>query len=293
MPSTTHEALIELFRNRPELAAELLTEPLGIMVPRFEQARLDSGDLTDLAPTEYRADAVVVLTRNGTAVLAVIIEVQLARDKRKRRTWPVYLTTLHARLRCPAILLVLCADPDTAGWCAAPIHVGHPGWELRPLALGPDKVPVVTDVDDAPHAPELVVLSAMAHGTHPDRDKVFRALIAALEHVDEDHATLYHDVVLSVLPEAARHHLEALLLTRKYEYQSDFARKYFGQGKAEGEKAGRAEGEANALLAVLDAREIAVPEEAKSRITECTDLDQLDAWIRRAVTATRIEDVLD
>lgn len=38
---------------------------------------------------------------------------------------------------------------------------------------------------------------------------------------------------------------------------------------------------------------IAVPKEAKARITECTDLDQLDAWIRRAVTATRIEDVLD
>lgn len=289
MPSTTHEALIELFRNRPELAAELLSEPLGVTVPLFEQARLDSGDLTDLAPTEYRADAVVVLTRNGTAVLAVIIEVQLARDKRKRRTWPVYLTTLHARLRCPAILLVLCADPDTAGWCAAPIHVGHPGWELRPLALGPDKVPVVTDVDDAAHTPELVVLSAMAHGTHPDRGKVFRALIAALDHVDDDHATLYHDVVLAALPTAARHHLEALMLTRKYEYQSDFARKYFGQGKAAGEAAG----EANALLSVLDAREVAVPEDAKARITACTDLEQLDSWIQRAATATRIEDVLN
>ena len=289
MPSTTHEALTELFRNRPALAAELLATSLGVTVPSFERARLDSGDLTDLAPTEYRADAVVVLTRRDQAVLAVVIEVQLARDVRKRRSWPVYLTTLHARLRCPAMLLVLCADADTAAWCRAPIEVGHPGWVLRPLALGPDTVPVVTDVEEASRAPELAVLSAMAHGGHPDRDKVFDALLAALRTIDEDHATLYYDVVSAALPEAARHHLEALMRTRTYEYQSDFARKYFGQGQ----QAGRAKGESEALLTVLAAREIDVPEDAKARITGCTDFHQLDAWIRRAATASTIEEVLD
>lgn len=281
MPSTTHEALIELFRNRPALAAELLATSLGVAVPSFERARLDSGDLTDLAPTEYRADAVVVLTRRDRAVLAVVIEVQLARDQRKHRSWPVYLTTLHARLRCPAMLLVLCADADTAAWCRTPIATGHPGWVLRPLALGPDTVPVVTDAEEASRAPELVVLSAMAHGGHPDRDKVFDALLTALRTIDEDHATLYYDVVLAALPEAARHHLEALMTARTYEYQSDFARKYFS------------EGESQALLAVLAAREIDVPEDAKARITGCTDFHQLDTWIRRAATASSIEDVLD
>ena len=281
MPSTTHEALVELFRNRPALAAELLATSLGVAVPSFEHARLDSGDLTDLRPTEYRADAVVVLTRQDLPVLAVVIEVQLARDQRKRRSWPVYLTTLHARLRCPALLLVLSADADTAAWCRTPIEIGHPGWALRPLTLGPDTVPVVTDVEEASRAPELVVLSAMAHGCHPDRDKVFDALLTALRTVDEDHATLYYDVVSAALPEAARHHLEALMRTRTYEYQSDFARKYFS------------EGESQALLAVLAAREIDVPEDAKARITGCTDFHQLDAWIRRAATASTIEDVLD
>jgi hypothetical protein len=40
-------------------------------------------------------------------------------------------------------------------------------------------------------------------------------------------------VVLAALPAAARHHLEALMATRTYKYQSDFARRYFGQGRAE------------------------------------------------------------
>jgi hypothetical protein len=77
------------------------------------------------------------------------------------------------------------------------------------------------------------------------------------------------------------------MITQKYEYQSDFARRYFGQGKAEG----KAEGEAKAVLAVLATRGIEVPDDARARITSCTDLDQLETWVRRAVTAHCVHDL--
>ncbi|WP_285487082.1 hypothetical protein, partial [Amycolatopsis taiwanensis] len=66
-----------------------------------------------------------------------------------------------------------------------------------------------------------------------------------------------------------------------YEYKSEFVRKYIHQGRAEGEAKGRAEGEAKAVLAVLESRGIEVPEQARERISGCTDLDQLEGWIRR------------
>lgn len=72
-----------------------------------------------------------------------------------------------------------------------------------------------------------------------------------------------------------------------YEYQSDFVRRFIFQGRAEG----KAEGEAAAVLAVLDARGIEVPDDARARIIECSDLDQLDAWVRRAVTVASIHDL--
>ncbi|MGY2063791.1 hypothetical protein ACW9HQ_53585 [Nocardia gipuzkoensis] len=56
MPSAVHEALIELFRLRPELVAELLTSVVGMRLPEFDQARLDSADFPDIDPTEYRAE---------------------------------------------------------------------------------------------------------------------------------------------------------------------------------------------------------------------------------------------
>lgn len=55
MPSLHHEALLQLFRNRPLLAPELLREAL----PPFSEARLESAELTDIQPAEYRADLVV------------------------------------------------------------------------------------------------------------------------------------------------------------------------------------------------------------------------------------------
>jgi hypothetical protein len=46
------------------------------------------------------------------------------------------------------------------------------------------------------------------------------------------------------------------------------------------------------LFAVLAARGIDVPDDARGRITGCKDLDQLASWIQRAATATSIDDVI-
>lgn len=44
---------------------------------------------------------------------------------------------------------------------------------------------------------------------------------------------------------------------------------------------------------MLAARGIDVPDDARTRITECSDLDQLDAWIGRATTATSVQELFD
>lgn len=68
MPSRLHEALLLLFRNRPELAPELLNQALGIKLPDHTEVRIESTDLSEFPPTEYRADLVVLLC-DGKPVL--------------------------------------------------------------------------------------------------------------------------------------------------------------------------------------------------------------------------------
>ena len=53
-----------------------------------------------------------------------------------------------------------------------------------------------------------------------------------------------------------------------------------------------ARGEARAVLTVLEARGVAVPAEVRDKILACTDLAQLDSWLRRATTATYIHEVV-
>jgi hypothetical protein len=281
MPSYGHEVLVEMFRDRPALAAELLTGLFGVSVPVFEQARVFSADLTNVAPTEHRADAVVTLTVGDRPVLAVVVEVQLRDDGHKRWAWPAYVVNLYARLRCPVELLVVCPDPATARWCSKPIAVNGSGFVLTPQVLGRAEVPVVTDPELARRQPQLAVLSAMVHGERSGQQGVFEALLAALEVVDHSHAKMYTDIVLMALPAAVRGYLEVFMTTMPYRYQSDFARRYY------------AEGEAKAVLAFLDARGIEVSDPVREDITSCTDLDQLDTWIRRAVTADKVQDLFD
>ena|SRR5690242_2911824 len=158
---------------------------------------------------------------------AAVVEVQLRIDRRKRRTWPVYVATVHARLHCPVALLVIC--PDRAA--------------------------------------------------------------AAMTSIDLERANLYTDLVLAVLPAAARARLEEFMTTTGHRFYSELFRRNFRLGEAEGEARGEARGEAKALLAILETRAIEVPDEFRVRILDCTDLDQLGTWIRRAVTADKIEDL--
>lgn len=57
--------------------------------------------------------------------------------------------------------------------------------------------------------------------------------------------------------------------------------------------AARAEGRAESLLMLLEGRGLSVSSEARQRILACTDLKQLDRWIRRAVSASTLEDLWD
>jgi len=162
MPSQLHEMLLVLFRNRPALAPELLREVLGLELPAYSEVRLECAELTDVVPAEYRADLVVLLV-DGKPVLGIVVEVQLRPARRKRFSWPVYVVGLRARLECPCCLLVVTASKKTARWARQRIVVG-PGHHLDPLVVGPQGVPIITDVVRARQDPELAVLSVMAHG---------------------------------------------------------------------------------------------------------------------------------
>ncbi len=63
------------------------------------------------------------------------------------------------------------------------------------------------------------------------------------------------------------------------------------EGRAEGRAEGEARGQAKSLLMMLDLRGVDVPDEAREKITGCTDTKLLDRWFARAATATSAEEI--
>lgn len=78
-----------------------------------------------------------------------------------------------------------------------------------------------------------------------------------------------------------------------YEYQSDFARKYVAQGRAEGRAEGLCGQAARCLLTVLRARGFDVPDDVHERILAQRDLELLRHWLEKAVVAPSVAAVFD
>lgn len=211
MPSLLHEGLLLLIRDQPELVATLLRTLLGVEVPRFTEARMAETALHELVPVEYFADAVVLLQLAERPVYGVIIEAQLQPDPRKLYTWPMYAVAARARYECPFAVIVATPDPRTARWAARPIELGN-GVPYRVHVVGPESIPVVTEVERARREPSLVMLSVMAHGEGDAETAVAiaRAAMVAIEDLPEDQRLLYSAIVESALGEAARKAFEML-----------------------------------------------------------------------------------
>ncbi len=297
--SATHEGIALLFRERPELALELLAGVVDVQSFAWKASKIEDSTLPQSAPA-HRPDLVSsFFDGRGRRLVAVIVEVQRGIDADKGWTWPLYWASVRARLRCRVVLLVVATSERVARWAARAAAGTGPNLRFRPVVVGPAQVPRVADTDAARRAPELAVLSSLVHGNEPDGAQVAMAAIEAAGSLDAPRAALYHDLIRHGLDAAATAALEALMKFtgyKGYEYQSEFARKYYGQGHTEGVAAGRAEGvavgRADALLLLIRARGLAATPEQVRRIRACADPATLDAWLERIVAATSVDDAL-
>ncbi len=185
VPSVAHEVIVEIVREHPEHVLALLRAAFGVTYDGALEVIESAENLTEIRPPERRADAVIVVRRPGRRrpVKALVVEVQLRRDARKRLSWPAYVAVLHARLACRVSSVVLCLDASVARWCARPIALDDHGSRLVLWVLGPDELPPV-DVALARRHPELAVLWLLAHRGQPTTVDLGRAVLPACGRLD-------------------------------------------------------------------------------------------------------------
>ena len=178
-------------------------------------------------------------------------------------------------------------------WARRSIELG-PGTRCNPWVVGPSNTPAVTDIQDAEENVELAVLSAIEHGQSTDTAlaaRIASAAIVASASIDPERSRLYLDLILIALSKSAPKVLQAAMNSLGYEYQSDFARRYFGQGKLEGKREGRIEGRVEIVLKQLALRFGPLTENVRARISSAQDV-QLDAMAQTVLAAQTLEEAL-
>jgi plasmid stabilization system protein ParE len=291
--TVTHEAPLELIRQHPSLAAELVRATLSIPLPPDLEARLGPTDLNNVVPAEFTADSVVTLHDPGTGepVLVVIIEPQGRADVDKQYAWPAYITNVRRAARCPrAVLVVICPDPVEGEKCRKGIPTGHPGFDLRPIVIDPLHAPSIEGASSW-----LVIFDAclgvLELGTEPSARLVLNAVHdSGASAADRERLIT---LILKAAPAAARQILEDLMATT--EWKSDFVESFVNVGIEKGREQGIVEGairaKAEAILKILDARDLKPTNDQRGQVNAATDLAQLDRWFDRALTAATAAEI--
>jgi hypothetical protein len=121
----------------------------------------------------------------------------------------------------------------------------------------------------------------MVHGGGNIETAVRVALAAsnAAHGLTRDRFLLYFDLIHRALSDDARKAFQ--MLPQGRQFFSDSLQQSFEQGKAHG----KAQGRAVDVIAVLEARGLAITEAQRQRILATTDMETLDRWLRCAATA--------
>jgi hypothetical protein len=284
MPGLQHQMIVQILRDEPQLVAILLGN-IGFKTPSGSYPIIADSDLSHRGPRllkELRADN-LFLFPGMYEKIAVVVEVQTTPpDNERFLNWPCYVTSARAVHDCKAYMMVIATSQAASRGSESLIDIGQPGFGFLPFVVGGHgRLPAPGGLVFGPELTMLNVLTGrLKLSTHDARMFALSSIAPA----DPDRRLNYVNTIRQCTTKRIREALEELMKTY---FKDDFIDGYIKQGIEQG----IGQGEERALLAVLKARGFTVRKQVKSLISACTDPDQLELWISRAVTATTIDEV--
>jgi hypothetical protein len=138
----------------------------------------------------------------------------------------------------------------------------------------------------------VAALSAIVHREEPALEAILEPLARALGTVaDEVTAKHYTLIVEAGLETPARREAWRILLSTYFPGGGPLLKQREREIGEEYKAKGLAEGEANAILLVLEGRNVTVTDDVRKRITSCTDMDMLARWLGRVASVGNAEDL--
>jgi len=315
MPGLKHQSIVQILRDEPQLLVLFLGRS-GFLLPSGAIPVIADSDLSHREPRmlkELRSDN-VFLFQGMHEKVAVIVEVQTSRPNHKRQlTWPCYVTSAREVHDCKAYLLVVAASRDALTGSERVIEIGQPGFDLLPFVSGRDRMPP----PGGPFfGPELTMLHVLTGTLDLSIHEARMFALATIAKAKPDRYRRYVHLIRIFTPRHARQELEQLMEDL---FKDPFIDRFLEEGKQlgiergmqqgieqgmqqgieqgkqqgieQGKQLGRADSATRVLLTILAARGIAIADQLRSRIADCTDPDLLERWATRAATSSTIDEV--
>ncbi|WP_225724822.1 MULTISPECIES: hypothetical protein [unclassified Nocardia] len=310
MVTARHEAMHELFKRDPGVFARAF-RTLGLPFDDPLETDLLSTDLTETEPLERRADTILRI-RTATGTFLLLVEAQGKEDNDKPASWAYYLAFLRAKYTLPPVLLVVCQNRKVQAWARGPWNIGPPRWaslKVRPLVLGPDNVPIITDIEAVAADMPLAALSMITHAYEPVVMDIMEPVATVLENLENrsDALITIELIERGLVGSPALEPWRKRMPVKKEWFQGQIATALFDEMREEArnqvyeearnqvyEEARNQiyeEARKKLILRNLEIRGIAVAADDRSKILACQDDDLLDRWFDRSAVANTIADV--
>jgi hypothetical protein len=315
MPGLKHQSIVQILRDQPQLLVMFLGRS-GFQLPSGAFPVIADSDLSHRGPRilkELRSDN-VFLFQGEQEKVAVVVEVQTSRPNHERKlTWPCYVTSAREVHDCKAYLLVVAAGRDALTGSDRVIEIGQPGFDLLPFVTGRDRMP---PPGGRFFGPELTMLHILTGTLDLSIHEARMFALVSIAEARPDRYRRYVHLIRIFTPRHARQELEQLMEDL---FKDTFIDRFLEEGRQlgiergmqqgmergkqlgmergkqlgmeQGKQLGRADSAARVLLTILTARGIAIADQLRTRIAECTDPDLLERWATRAATSTTIDEV--
>lgn len=293
MPGEIHQGILHLlracFEGQSVHAFRYLEQQVGYPFPEHASLQIDTS--TILPQPELRPDLTLQIhDKQGKLVQVLLIEVQRQWDPDKLFAWPAYAMSTSALHKVPADVLVVTQSLDVARRSLQGTVFRTGSW--KPYVLGPDTIPLITDPQEAVRSPELTLLSVFAHS---ESWEGIETAFEMTQGLDNPRREIYFDYIWQMASAQWESKMQQLIQTGEFRFTNPWSlaaeERGKEKGRTEGEARGKVEGEAKALITIVEAKGWTLPDPWKRRVAECKDLSMLDGWVRKAVTATALEQV--
>jgi hypothetical protein len=304
-----HRGMVWLLRNQARWLVELLlargvlpagsyaievlpteTWPVG-EENRGREIRADV--VLRLWPDLVREDPSLAVIR-ASRVIGLILDFQERREQAKELRVLEYDSAYPPVLGPHIHMVVLTLHESVARWMRRVFARKH--LSMQTCVLSARQIQRCGPID-ASVAPRRALLEAMLHVRSEADLSLLTNALRALRHFEGNELLIYREMLLNQMEKAlimkAHRELEPTDEDVQWANYVPTKRERASFMFVCGEEEGRLEGRALAVLDVLRIRGIEVDAESETRILACRDSEQLLAWLARATTLARVDELFE